>query len=70
VQQLPGTPVRIFIEHTFSENAVVDIKLSSVGSVVGNINISKDITGMYAEIFMYDGRVFFWVSGDGNYQIK
>lgn len=63
VQQLPGTPVRIFIEHTFSENAVVDIRLSNVGVVVGNINISSTVVGMYAEIFVYDGRVFYWVSG-------
>lgn len=68
VQQLPGTPVRIFIEHTFSENAVVDIRLSNVGVVAGNINISSTVRGMYAEIFVYDGCVFFWVSGDGNYQ--
>lgn len=68
VQQLPGTPVRIFIEHTFSENAVVDIRLSNVGVVVGNINISNTVTGMYVEIFVYDGRVFYWTSGDGNYQ--
>lgn len=68
VQQLPGTPVRIFIEHTFSENAVVDIRLSSVGVVVGTINISNTVSGMYAEIFVYDGRVFYWVSGDGYYQ--
>jgi hypothetical protein len=68
VQQLPGTPVRIFIEHTFSENAVVDIRLSNVGVVVGTINISSIVSGMYAEIFVYDGRVFYWVSGDGNYQ--
>lgn len=68
VQQLPGTPVRIFIEHTFSENAVVDIMLSNVGVVVGTINISSTLSGMYAEIFVYDGRVFYWVSGDGNYQ--
>lgn len=70
VQQLPGTPVRIFIEHTFSENAVVDIMLSSTGVVSGSINISSSVRGMYAEIFVYDGRVFYWVSGDGNYQIK
>lgn len=70
VQQLPGTPVRIFIEHTFSENAVVDIRLSNVGLVAGNINISSTVRGMYAEIFVYDGRVFYWTSGDGNYQIK
>lgn len=68
VQQLPGTPVRIFIEHTFSDNAVVDIRLSNVGVVVGVINIPSTVTGMYAEIFVYDGRVFYWVSGDGNYQ--
>lgn len=68
VQQLPGTPVRIFIEHTFSEYAVVDIRLSNVGVVVGTINISSTVSGMYAEIFVYDGRVFYWVSGDGNYQ--
>lgn len=70
VQQLPGTPVRIFIEHTFSENAVVDIRLSNVGVVAGVINISSTVIGMYAEIFVYDGRVFYWVSGDGNYQIE
>lgn len=70
VQQLPGTPVRIFIEHTFSENAVVDIRLSNVGAVVGTINILSTVRGMYAEIFVYDGRVFFWVLGDGNYQIE
>ena len=68
VQQLPGTPVRIFIEHTFSENAVVDIRLSNVGVVVGTINISSTVRGMYAEIFVYDGRVFYWASGEGNYQ--
>lgn len=68
VQQLPGTPVRIFIEHTFSENAVVDIRLSNVGVVAGTINISSIVSGMYVEIFVYDGRVFYWVSGDGNYQ--
>lgn len=67
-QQLPGTPVRIFIEHTFSENAVVDIRLSNAGVVAGNINISSTVRGMYAEIFVYDGRVFYWVSGDGNSQ--
>lgn len=68
VQQLPGTPVRIFIEHTFSENAVVDIRLSNVGVVVGTINVLSTVSGMYAEIFVCDGRVFYWVSGDGNYQ--
>lgn len=66
-QQLPGTPVRIFIEHTFSESAVVDIKLSSGGVVAGTINISNIVRGVYAEIFVYDGRVFYWISGDGNY---
>lgn len=69
VQQLPGTPVRIFIEHTFLDNAVVDIILSNVGVVVGNIKIPSTVRGMYAEIFVYDGRVFYWVSGDGNYKI-
>lgn len=68
VQQLPGTPVRIFIENTLSENAVVDIRLSNVGVVVGTINILNTVNGMYAEIFVYDGRVFYWVSEDGNYQ--
>lgn len=68
VQQLPGTPVRIFIEHTFSGDAVVDIRLSTVGVVVANINIPRTVRGMYAEIFMYDGGVFYWVSGDGNYR--
>ena len=67
VQQLPGTPVRIFIEHTFSENAVVDIKLANVGVVVGNINISSTVKGMYVEIFVYNGGVYYWASGDGNY---
>lgn len=67
VQQLPGTPVRIFIEHFFSDSAVVDIKLSSGGVVTGAINILSTVRGMYAEIFVYDGRVFYWVSGDGNY---
>lgn len=68
VQQLPGTPVRIFIEHTFSALHYIDIKLSQEGVVKGNINIASTVSGMYAEIFVYDGRVFFWVSGDGNYQ--
>ena len=70
VQQLPGTPVRIFIEHTVSESAVVDIKLSSAGVVAGTINITNILTGMYAEIFVHDGRVFYWTSGDANYQRK
>lgn len=68
MQQLPGTPVRIFIEHTFPESAVVDIKLSSAGAVAGTINITNILTGMYAEIFVHDGRVFYWTSGDANYQ--
>jgi hypothetical protein len=68
VQQLPGTPVRIFIEHTASESAVVDIKRSSVGAVVGTINISNVLLGMYVEIFAYDGRIFYWTSGSANYQ--
>ena len=68
VQQLPGTPVRIFIEHTFAELVYIDIKLSREGVTKGNINIASNVTGMYVEIFVYDGRVFYWVSGDGNYQ--
>lgn len=68
MQQLPGTPVRIFIEHTVSESAVMDIKLSSAGAVAGSINISSTTIGMYAEIFVHDGRVFYWTSGDANYQ--
>lgn len=68
MQQLPGTPVRIFIEHTFPESAVVDIKLSIAGVVAGTINITNILTGMYAEIFVHDGRVFYWTSGDANYQ--
>lgn len=66
-QQLPGTPVRIFIEHTFSENAVVDIRPSNAGVVAGNINISRTVRGMYVEIFVYNGGVYYWTSGDGNY---
>ena len=69
-QQLPGTPVRIFIEHIFVDNAVMDIRLSTSGAVVGTINISSSLSGIYAEIFVYDGRVFYWTSGYGNYQKK
>jgi hypothetical protein len=67
VQQLPGTPVRIFIEHTFAELVYIDIKLSREGVVKGNINIASNVTGMYVEIFVYNGGVYYWVSGDGNY---
>lgn len=67
VQQLPGTPVRIFIEHTFAELHYMDIKLSQEGVVKGNINIANNVTGMYVEIFVYNGGVYYWVSGDGNY---
>lgn len=67
-QQLPGTPVRIFIEHTFLDNAVVDIRLSNAGVVVGTITIPSTVRGMYAEIFVYNGGVFYWTSGKGNYQ--
>lgn len=66
VQQLRGIPVRIFIEHIFSDNAVVDIRLA--GLLAGSINISSTVRGMYAEIFVYDGRIFYWTSSDGNYQ--
>lgn len=67
-QQLPGKPVRIFIEHTFSEAAIMDIRLSSIGAVAGNVNISSVTRGMYIEIFVYNGRVFYWSAPDGNYQ--
>lgn len=67
VQQLPGTPVRIFIEHTFAELNYIDIKLSREGVVAGNINIANNVTGMYVEIFVYNGGVYYWTSGDGNY---
>lgn len=66
-QQLPGIPVRIFIEHTFTDNAVMDIRLSSVGVVAGSISISSIVRGMYVEIFVYGGGVFYWTSGNGNY---
>lgn len=67
VQQLPGTPVRIFIEHTFAELHYIDIRLSQEGVVKGNINIANNVTGMYVEIFVYNGGVYYWTSGDGNY---
>ena len=66
-QQLPGTPVRIFIEHTFAELHYIDIKLSREGVVKGNINIASNVKGMYVEIFVYNGGVYYWISGDGNY---
>ena len=67
VQQLPGTPVRIFIEHLFAELNYIDIKLSQEGVVKGNINIASTVKGMYVEIFVYNGDVHYWTSGDGNY---
>lgn len=67
VRQLPGTPVRIFIEHTFAQLHYIDIKLSQEGVVKGNINIASSVTGMYVEIFVYNGGVYYWTSGDGNY---
>ena len=67
VQQLPGTPVRIFIEHTFAELHNIDIKLSQEGVVIGNINIAHNVRGMYVEIFVYNGGVYYWGSSDGNY---
>lgn len=67
VQQLPGTPVRIFIEHAFAELHYIDIKLSREGVVKGNINLAPNVTGMYVEIFVYNGGVYYWISGDGNY---
>lgn len=66
-QQLSGTPVRIFIEHIFAALHYIDIKLSQEGVVKGNINIASTIKGMYVEIFVYNGGVYYWVSGDGNY---
>lgn len=67
VQQLPGTPVRIFIEHRFAELVYIDIKLSQEGVVKGSINIASTVKGMYVEIFVYNGGVYYWASGDGNY---
>jgi hypothetical protein len=67
VQQLPGTPVRIFIEHMFAKLNYIDIKLSQEGVVKGNINIASTVKGMYVEIFVYNGGVYYWTSGDGNY---
>ena len=65
--QLPGTPVRIFIEHTSAQLNYMDIKLSQEGIVKGNINIASNVRGMYVEIFVYNGGVYYWASGDGNY---
>lgn len=67
VQQLPGTPVRIFIEHTFAALHYMDIKLSQEGVVKGNINIASTVKGMYVEIFVYNGGVYYWASSDSNY---
>lgn len=67
VQQLPGTPVRIFIEHTFADMHYIDIKLSQEGAVTGNINIASYVTGMYVEIFVYNGGVYYWTSGAGHH---
>ena len=67
VQQLPGTPVRIFIEHTFAQLHYLDIKLSQEGVVKGNINIASNVIGMYVEIFVYNGGVYYWASREGNY---
>lgn len=67
VQQLPGTPVRIFIEHIFADLHSLDIKLSKEGVVKGNINIASNVRGMYVEIFVYNGGVYYWVSGGGDY---
>lgn len=66
-QQLPGTPVRIFIKHTFAALHFMDIKLSQEGVVKGNINIASTVRGMYVEIFVYNGDVYYWAAGDGNY---
>lgn len=66
-QQLSGTPVRIFIEHTFAGLHYIDIKLSQEGVVKGNINVASHITGMYVEVFVYNGGVYYWISSAGNY---
>ena len=66
VPQLPGTPVRIFIEHIFAGLHYMDIKLPQTGVIKGSINIASDVTGMYVEIFVYNGGVYYWIS-DGNY---
>lgn len=67
VQQLPGTPVRIFIKHTFAQLHYMDIKLSQEGVVKGSINIANTVKGMYVEVFVYNGGVYYWASTDGNY---
>ena len=67
VQQLPGTPVRIFIEHMFAQLNYIDIKLSQEGVVKGNINIASTVKGLYVEIFVYNGGVYYWASDGGNY---
>lgn len=67
VQQLPGTPVRIFIKHTFADLHYIDIKLSQEGVVEDSINIASNVRGMYVEIFVYNGGVYYWASSDGNY---
>lgn len=67
VQQLSGTPVRIFIEHISAALHYIDIKLSQGEVVKGNINIASTVKGMYVEIFVYNGGVYYWTSGDGNY---
>lgn len=70
VQQLPGTPVRIFIKHTYSEDAFVDIRLSNPGIVAGIINIPNTVRGLYVEIFVYGGGVYYWTSGSGYYYVN
>lgn len=67
VQQRPGTPVRIFIEHIFAALHYIDIKLSREGVVKSNIAIASTVRGMYVEIFVYNGGVYYWTSVDGNY---
>lgn len=67
VQQLPGTPVRVFIKHTIAQLNYIDIKLSPEGDVKGNINIASNLRGLYVEIFVYNGVVYYWASDGGNY---
>lgn len=65
VQQHAGTPIRIFIIHTFADLHYMDIRLSQEGVIKGNINIANNVVGMYIEIFMYNGVVYYWYSSDG-----
>lgn len=41
--------------------------MSQGGVVTGNINITSTIRGMYVEIFVYNGGLYYWISDNGNY---